>query len=373
MMLLLGKAGFERFRMATNFNERTDDNTQPTIWSSRDESIHRRKSMVKIQKTLAVLLCGILIAAVAHAHTDPILQRMLPQAESGNAQSQYYVGARYFQMGDRKDAELWLRKAAAQGNQPAAQFLKYEFGAASSTPSYPGPGRMTQPPMQPMMRPGGGGLCPGSGEDVESKGILDLMTKSLRAILPVPNATISLVMLNSFGVCEVQLFSPSTHMLYTVALAPTGARLMARIPAAYVAVLPHAVIDLPGAIAAAQRQGLQLPLKSALLRVAHPRGRAAIAFWSLEPQRPSGGRIENYLVAANDPGRLLTASDVSDVENDYNAQWSRIVNEFQSAQQAGEPAPARIGTPNIMDNTVEWWHFTHPHTSMDTGEYTDAP
>jgi TPR repeat protein len=81
----------------------------------------------------------------AFAQNDPILTRFLPQAQAGNAQAQYTVGARYYQMQDLANAKLWLQKSAVQGNQQAAGFLNMINGSGS-TPARPAvPGTQPRP------------------------------------------------------------------------------------------------------------------------------------------------------------------------------------------------------------------------------------
>jgi hypothetical protein len=77
-------------------------------------------------------------------------------------------------------------------------------------------------------------------------------------------------------------------------------------------VLPNAFTDLPSAIAAAQQQGMQLPLKSAMLVMEGPRGKPPVAVWTLQPKIDRSGRVESYFIAAADGGRPLTLNDISD-------------------------------------------------------------
>src|SRR5580658_1693903 len=62
---------------------------------------------------LFVILTLFSTALLAFAQNDPILVRFLPQAQAGDAQAQYTVGARYYQMQDLPNAKLWLQKSAA--------------------------------------------------------------------------------------------------------------------------------------------------------------------------------------------------------------------------------------------------------------------
>jgi hypothetical protein len=103
-------------------------------------------------------------------------------------------------------------------------------------------------------------------------------------------------------------------------------------------VLPAAFTDLPSAIVAAQQQGMQLPLKSAMLVMEQPRGKPPIAVWTLQPKVARGGRVESYFIAAADAGRPLTLNDISDVARNYNAQWQHIIDQFHAAEQAKQNA-----------------------------------
>lgn len=97
-------------------------------------------------------------------------------------------------------------------------------------------------------------------------------------------------------------------------------------------------MDLPAAIAAAEKQGMQLPLKKAMLEMAQLRGKAAVAAWTLTPESDPGGRVVGYFVAAADAGRPLALADVSDFAQDYNVRWQRSVDEFHAANSAKDQA-----------------------------------
>ncbi len=51
-----------------------------------------------VRIVLLVILTLFSTALLAFAQSDPNLTRFLPQAQAGNAQAQYTVGARYYQM-----------------------------------------------------------------------------------------------------------------------------------------------------------------------------------------------------------------------------------------------------------------------------------
>jgi hypothetical protein len=132
---------------------------------------------------------------MVRAQSDPILQRFLPKAQAGDAQAQYLVGSRYYQLHDIPNAKLWLQKSAAQGNQQAAGFLKYQLGGGSSpSPSPSPPGG--------VITPAGTGLCPGTGRTLEPSGALGALQDALRQIPTSSKAQLSQIMLMSQGVCQ---------------------------------------------------------------------------------------------------------------------------------------------------------------------------
>jgi TPR repeat protein len=137
------------------------------------------------EKNVRILLFVVLTlfstALLAFAQNDPILARFLPQAQAGDAQAQYTVGARYYQMQDLPNAKLWLQKSAAQGNQQAAGFLNMINGGGS-TPGRPAamPGNTATPVSGGMA--GATGLCPGTGESLEKNGIGSVLQQAMRQI-----------------------------------------------------------------------------------------------------------------------------------------------------------------------------------------------
>jgi hypothetical protein len=107
------------------------------------------------------------------------------------------------------------------------------------------------------------------------------------------------------------------------------------------AVLPESFTDLPSAIAAAESQGMQLPVKSAMLYLAQPRGKTPIAVWSLHPQNDPRGKVENCFIAAEARPCPLELSDVSDLASSYNAEWQHIIDQFHAAAAAKDNASNR--------------------------------
>jgi hypothetical protein len=297
-------------------------------------------------RVLLGTLAAVMIAAFgACAQSDPILQRFLPQARAGNPQAEYAVGARYYQMGDKADAKQWLQKAAAQGNQQAAGFLKYFLGGAS-TGAAPSPSFSSRPAMASTH----GGLCPFSGGDVEKNGIRAELQQSDRMIPRADSdARLAMVMLTSFGACTYQYYSPSRRQILTFAAMPGGMRSMGAQSEPSEPPVPDTVIDLPAAIKVAMGEGMKLPLKSATLHVAQPRGRQPIAVWLLNPAQQAGGRIDAYVVAAADPGRPLTVNDVSDVERDYDARATKIIDEFRAGSVKNASGP-KLDDPCVSYN-----------------------
>ena len=290
--------------------------------------------MRNLRALLVVILALFLAGPIARSQNDAILQRFLPKAQAGDAQAQYTVGARYYQLHDIANAKLWLQKSSAQGNQQAAGFLQM-LGGGGSTPA---------PPVS-MVMPGSAGvaggtaLCPGTGRSLEKDGILGALQQATKQMPAGAKPKLSMVMLTSQGVCQYTFVLGSGQAM-TFADVPGGLRSMGSRPAmgATKVVLPDAFTDLPTAIAAAQKQGMQLPLKSAMLVMEQPRGKPPLAVWTLQPKVDRSGRVESYFLAAADGGRPLTLNDVSDVAKDYNAQWQHIIDQFHAAAEAKQNA-----------------------------------
>jgi hypothetical protein len=292
---------------------------------------------------LLMVLVSIVCGQIAGAQSDAILQRFLPKAEAGDAQAQYIVGSRYYQLHDTNNAKLWLQKSAAQGNQQAAGFL-HSFlggGAPAPVPSAAPPAGMALPGNAGMA--GAAGLCPGTGRSLEKNGIVGALQQALKQMPAGSSPSLSMVMLTSQGVCQYT-FVLASGQTTTFADIPGGLRAMGSGMAtgATKVPLPNAFTDLPSAIAAAQQQGLTLPLKGAMLVMEAPRGKPPMAVWTLQPKIDRSGRVESYFVAAADGGRPLALNDISDVAKDYNAQWQKIIDQFHAAAEAKQSS----GTPS---------------------------
>jgi hypothetical protein len=295
--------------------------------------------MPKLRMLLLVTLALFLPAQHARAQNDAILQRFLPKAQAGDAQAQYTVGARYYQLHDLANAKLWMQKSAAQGNQPAAGFLQNFLGGggpAASAAITPMPGNVGMA--------GGTGLCPGTDRSLEKDGVFGPLEQATKQMPAGAKPKLSRVMLMTQGVCQYTFVLDSGQAI-TFADIPGGLRSMGSRPAtgATKVVLPDAFTDLPAAITAAQKQGMQLPLKAAMLAMEQPRGKPPIAVWTLQPKVDRVGRVESYFVAAVDSGRPLALDDISDVARDYNAQWQHVIDQFhanaEAKQNASTPAP----------------------------------
>ena len=234
--------------------------------------------MLRFLRTSLIVLL-LLPVEFSSAQNDAIVQRYLPQAQAGDAKAQYMLGAHYYQIHDNENARLWLKKSADQGNQQAAGMLNYFAN---------GPGGMQ--------------------------------------------------MLATAGVCQYTFLLASGEQM-TFADVPGGLKATTTRPGklAFPA-LPDGLMDLPAAIAAAEKQGMRLPLKKAMLEMAQPRGKASVAVWTLTPESDPGGRVVGYFVAAADAGRPLALADVSDFTQDYNVRWQRIVDEFHAANAAKDQA-----------------------------------
>jgi hypothetical protein len=278
-----------------------------------------------------MILIAFSFGQTTSAQSDAILQRFLPKAQAGDAQAQYTVGARYYPLHDLNTAKLWLQKSASQGNPQAAGFLNSFLGGGASTPA-PSPG-VALPGNVGMV--GGAGLCPGTGRSLEKDGIVAALQQASKQLPASAAPKLSMVMLTTQGVCQYTFVLASGEAI-TFADIPGGLRAMgSRVAAGATKVaLPNAFTDLPAAITAAQHQGMQLPLKSAMLVMEGPRGKPPVAVWTLQPKIDRSGRVESYFVAAADGGRPLTLNDISDVARDYNAQWQKIIDQFHAAAEA---------------------------------------
>jgi hypothetical protein len=217
---------------------------------------------------------------------------------------------------------------------------------------------------------GATGLCPGTGESLEKNGIGGVLQQAMRQMPASPKPQLSMVMLVTQGVCQY-VFVSASGQATTFADIPGGLRLMGSRPAsgATKVVLPAAFSDLPAAIAAAQQQGMLLPLKSAMLAMAQPGGKTPIAVWTLQPQHDPSGRVESYFVAAASGDRALTLSDVSDVARNYNAQAQKIIDQFHAAAAAQQKTAAGscIIYPNVAGTapvSVGHWAYHGPQTNL---------
>src|SRR5262249_50856441 len=135
-------------------------------------------------------------------------------------------------------------------------------------------------------------------------------------------------------------------------------------------VLPEGFVDLPAAISVAQKQGIPMPLDSAKLMMAHPRGKPVVAVWILTPRRGAAGRVLSYFVAAADARRPLKLSDVTDYFNDYNEQWRYIADVFHSLNQS------QSSIPQPAQNSIEGQpclHFGLPFAPAKQGHWTWSP
>jgi hypothetical protein len=291
--------------------------------------------MIHLRKVLVMVLISIVFGQITGAQNDAILQRFLPKATAGDAQAQYIVGSRYYQLHDISNAKLWLQKSAAQGNQQAAGFLNSFLGAGAPAPvpSAAPPAGMALPGNAAMA--GAAGLCPGTGRSLEKNGILSVLQQASKQMPAGSSPSLSMVMLTSPGICQYS-FVLASGQTTTFADIPGGLRAMGSGMAtgATKVPLPNAFTDLPSAIAAAQQQGLTLPLKGAMLVMEAPRGKPPMAVWTLQPKINHSGRVESYFVAAADGGRPLALNDISDVARDYNAQWQKIIDQFHAAAEA---------------------------------------
>jgi TPR repeat protein len=175
--------------------------------------------MIHLRKVLVMVLISIVFGQITGAQSDAILQRFLPKATAGDAQAQYIVGSRYYQLHDINNAKLWLQKSAAQGNQQAAGFLSSFLGAGAPAPvsSAAPPAGMALPGNAAMA--GAAGLCPGSGRSLEKNGIVSVLQQALKQM--VGEAGLEPTTPGLEGRCSIQLsYSPVSAIVSSPGAAP---------------------------------------------------------------------------------------------------------------------------------------------------------
>ncbi len=199
-------------------------------------------------------------------------------------------------------------------------------------------------------------LCVGSSLAPEKNGVLRAL-QQIGKLLPAANSDARLVSIDLMaqGVCQYELISPGRRQRLifvdaqgTIKLANTLAAAGSEHP------LPGAFVDLPAATAAAERQGMRLPLDSARLRMAQPRGKPAIAVWTLSPRNDPQGRVLSYFISAADAGHPLAVSDVTDYISDYNAQARRTIDLFRPTA-AGQPGSSQPAKSPILHQPCTCW------------------
>lgn len=212
----------------------------------------------------------------------------------------------------------------------------------------------------------GQGLCPGSHAAPEMNSALGAL-EQVGKLIPAGNAAVQLGMvdLEAQGVCQYWIYLPEKRQKLIFADVQGTIRLTATVPmsSSELRPLPDGFLDLPAAIEAARKQGMLLPLDSAKLMMAQPRGKPAVAVWTLTPRRDPAGRVLSYFISAADAGRPLALSDVTDYFRDYNQQWRHIVDMFhsmsQQASQATQPEHWMEGQPCVTWSTRMSWRHGH--------------
>jgi hypothetical protein len=204
----------------------------------------------------------------------------------------------------------------------------------------------------------GQSLCPGSGVSPERNGILAPLQQVSR-LIPVGDSGARLlsVDLEAQEVCQYQVLSPKHQRLIFISAGMVPLRFSTRVAASPNDLsLPDGLVDLPNAIAGAQAQGMLLPLESARLDMAQPRGKLAVAVWTLCPKRDPQGRVLCYFVSATDPDHPLKLSDITDYVADYNAQ-RRVVDLFHPAPST-RPSPQPTPLPKMDGAPCLWFPGT---------------
>ena len=181
------------------------------------------------------------------------------------------------------------------------------------------------------------GLCPRFGGSLEKIGLVPALQR-IQQVIPsrYADAKLSEIRLDRQSVCAAEFYSVSRRQRVIVTMEASLQWSTAE-PETSQRVLPDGFLDLPAAIDAALKQGMRVPLESARLSMEQPRGKPAVAVWTLSPRDDPQGRVLPYFVAAADAGRPLSLSDVTDYARDYNSQWRYIADLFHASTQPAQP------------------------------------
>jgi len=184
---------------------------------------------------------------------------------------------------DHQKAYYWLKKAADAGQMNAKIELGANFSSSGATP---------------FSTASQSGVAAGAG-----------MARTFVA-KALPDAQLAMVSTSVSSPTEYVFFSPSKHMHLVVLDVHGVYQVSALSLGALDLPLPPRFVDLPAAILAARRQGLRGDVKSAVLIASGPKGKAAIAAWTITPATQTT-RALSYFVSATD-GRALGLMDISD-------------------------------------------------------------
>ena len=263
-----------------------------------------------------IAILGMVLTRVAHAQSDAP-QPLIDAAKQGDPINEWALGHFYLaSTGDRQKAYYWLKKAADDGQLNAKIELNGNFAASGATPF---------------------------GDALRS-GIAARVAEAQNLVKTVaPDARLVFFKADSDSPPQYMFYSPMQQKQLTV-LDMNGA-LQAGSPSegAIAAAVPGQFIDLPQALAAAKGQGLRGDIRSAVLMVGQPKGKAPVAVWTLMPVDETQHGHLAYFVGATD-GRALGLMDVSDGINGNDAQLKAIHDAQNPKVQAGAGGGGSTGS-----------------------------
>lgn len=184
------------------------------------------------------------------------------------------------------------------------------------------------------------GLCVATRRFLETAGIGEPLQEVMSQLRGADaDAKLIVVTLASFGLCQYTFYSASLNKVFTLADAQGGFQELGRgapNTAWQGSELPPAFLDLPAAIAAAKREGMSLPLRSAILRDVIPNGKSPFAAWILTPASTSGAHAWTHYVIAYDPGYAPQVEDLRNLTKEHDVQHARIVDPFRTGKIGNE-------------------------------------
>ena len=244
-------------------------------------------------------------------------QQLIDAAGKGDPVNEWALGHFYLtSSGDRQKAYYWLKKAADHGQANAKIELDANFTASGTTPF---------------------------GDALKS-GIASRVADAQKVARTVsPDMRLTFFKADSDSPPQYMFYSPMLEKQVTI-IDMNGTLQASQVtPGQLTEAVPGKFIDLPVAIADAKGQGLRGDIRSAILMVAQPTGKPAVAVWTLMPIDSNQHGNVAYFVGAND-GKALGLMEVSDGIYGNDAQLKAIqdANARAAANSGGGSyAPAR--------------------------------